>query len=66
MRFEYEKNSCIISANVELRLPPYNTPITVPLEEKSSSEDESGDSRLRRLLRRRRKPAEEPERVSDK
>lgn len=52
-------------ANVELRLPPYNTPITVPLEEKSSSEEESGDSRLRRLLRRRRKPAEEPERTGE-
>ncbi|XP_064083719.1 lon protease homolog, mitochondrial-like [Macrobrachium nipponense] len=40
-------------ANVELRLPPFNTPFTVTLEEPPNPENE--DSKLRRLLRRRRK-----------
>ncbi|XP_066944858.1 lon protease homolog, mitochondrial-like isoform X2 [Macrobrachium rosenbergii] len=39
--------------NVELRLPPFNTPFTVTLEEPPHPENE--DSKLRRLLRRRRK-----------
>ncbi|KAK8732918.1 hypothetical protein OTU49_006652 [Cherax quadricarinatus] len=45
-------------ANVELRLPPFNTTITVPLEDKSSSEEEPSDGRMRRLLHRKRKTEE--------
>ncbi|KAG7164684.1 lon protease homolog, mitochondrial-like [Homarus americanus] len=52
-------------ANVELRLPPFNTPITVPLEDKSGGEEDSGDSKLRRLLRRRRKQPEETGQTSE-
>ncbi|XP_042857295.1 lon protease homolog, mitochondrial-like [Penaeus japonicus] len=49
--------------NVELRLPPFTT-VTVPLEnstqEKDQGKQEDGDTgKLRRLLRRKRRPSEE-------
>lgn len=42
-------------ANVEVRLPPYNTPMTVSMDDKSGKEGETGESRMQRLLRRRRR-----------
>lgn len=53
-------------ANVELRLPPFNTPFTVTLEEQPKSTTESEDSRLARLLRRRRKTAVEETQTTEK
>nr|XP_045612874.1 lon protease homolog, mitochondrial-like isoform X1 [Procambarus clarkii] len=52
-------------ATVELRLPPFNSPITVPLEDKSSSEADSGNGRMRRLLRRKRKQSEETSKAGE-
>lgn len=53
--------------NVELRLPPFTT-VTVPLDnatqEKDQEKQEDSDSgKLRRLLRRKRRPSEEGAKV---
>lgn len=47
--------SChFIAAAVEVRLPPYNTPVVVEMDDKTGGRGEAGESRLDRLLRRRR------------
>lgn len=40
--------------NVEMRLPPYNTPVTIPMEDKTGGQSEVKESRVQRMLRRRK------------
>lgn len=46
-----------------MRLPPHNTPVLVAMEDKSGGEGEAGESRVQRMLRRRRR-MEQPTEVS--
>ncbi|KAG0710154.1 Lon protease, mitochondrial [Chionoecetes opilio] len=52
-------------AQVEVRLPPHNTPIIVAMEDKSGGEGEAGESRVQRLLRRRKRTEQPTEAAAE-